>query len=411
MKQSIGLILLQLIGVILSFVSIYLIAGTLPPEIYAITGVYTIISGLIVVFSNTGIETHGFRELLAWKESGHHESIKQLVTQSIVYRTIFASIAFIPLIFYLLYISKYKFHGEHLVLFYIMGFVSISRATNDSIELIHRAFNNYLLPTLSKYIVEVFGKIFAILIFLKFGFLSYIIFVIFLPILVMAPLLYLIKDWIDFKGVFQKKNAIKILKESRTFQVSSYISYIYNYLDQLLVSLFLSVDVLASFSIAKSFLSIGKTFIENIFDPLVQKLVIYKNNFEKLSIEIKKVFKIRSLLVLISIIIFPFFLIYNDTIIKFLNLQKYIFINRYMIFIYLSQIAYLCVKVESNYISLFTSKQYYLKQTLYSATISIFCFLLIILSDVKYLFLNVLIANIILYFIFLNIYNKLKINL
>lgn len=408
MKQSIGLILLQLIGVLLGFVSIFLIAGNLPPELYAITGVYTIISSLIVVFSNTGIETLGFRELLAWKEMGQNEKVRQLVTQSIVYRTIFGAFVFIPLIAYLLYISKYKFHGEHFVLFFTMGIFSISKATIDSIELIHKAFNNYILPTFSKYVVEVLGKIISILIFLKFGFLPYITFVMFLPFVVMIPLLYLIKEWIDFRGVFDRRKAIIVLKESRTFQISSYISYVYNHLDQLLVSLFLSVDVLASFSISKGFLGIGKTLIENIFDPLVQKLVKYKHEVTKFSFELKKVFKIRFILMIISILFFPFYLIYGEYILQILKLQKYVYISKYLLFIYVSQVAYLCIKVEINYISLFSSKKNYLKQTIYSAFISIICLMFIMLLNVKYLFLNVLISNLILILIILKIYRKSK---
>ena len=76
MKQSIGLVILQILGVSLGLVSVFWIAGSLPPKIYAIVGIYNVISTFIVVFSNTGFETYAIRNVLVWQQLGQNDKIK-----------------------------------------------------------------------------------------------------------------------------------------------------------------------------------------------------------------------------------------------------------------------------------------------------------------------------------------------
>ncbi|MFA6738575.1 MAG: hypothetical protein WCR89_07460, partial [Bacteroidales bacterium] len=71
MKQSVGLVILQIFGIILGLVSVFFVAGSLPAEEYALVGVYNVISTIVVVFSNTGFETYAIRNVLDWKEKGN----------------------------------------------------------------------------------------------------------------------------------------------------------------------------------------------------------------------------------------------------------------------------------------------------------------------------------------------------
>jgi O-antigen/teichoic acid export membrane protein len=396
MKQSLGLVILQVFGIALGFVSVFYVAGTLSAEVYAVVGIYNVISIFIVVFSNTGIETYGIRNILALQEIKEDSKIKLIVTQAIFYRTILACIVVFPIVFYAIYVSEQKFQGQYLELFLFMSFLSITKAINDSSILLLRAFNKYFAAALATYSVNVFGRLLALFLFIQFGFNSYIYTIILLPLLVTIPVIYMLREWISLEGVFQKENLLKVFKESKSFALSGYISYAFNFLDQLLVSIFMSAEVLGSFSVAKSIYSISKTFIENIFDPIVQDLVRYKNNSKLIDLKLGKIFKIRNILLLISLLILPFVIIYINELIMVLGLDKYLFLNYFVVFIYLSQIASIAMKVKFNYIALFYEPSFYLRLTIIYALLSILFFTVVIVIDIKFIFSHMLLTNLIL---------------
>lgn len=406
MKQSIGLVILQIVGVSLGLVSVFWIAGSLPSEIYAIVGIYNVISTFIVVFSNTGFETYAIRNVLVWQQTGENDKIKLIVTQAIAYRTILASFVLLPMIGYIVYISANKFDGQYLELFILMGLFSIIKATNDATVLLLRAFNKYFTAALVTYSVNVFGKILALILFFKYGFNVYIFTIIVLPIVITVPALYMMHKWINFKDVFNIKNIIEGFRQSKSFALSSYISYIFNFFDQLIISIFLSPEILGSFTVAKNLLNICKTFIENIFDPLIQNLVRVKNNIQARQFKLKKIFIVRNILLVLSITSIPMVLLYIDEALAIIRLDSYVYLNYFVIFIYFSQIAYVGMKVKHNYIMLFYASNYYLRLTVINASLSILFFIIITAFDVKLVFLYILFTNLCMMFYTSYIYKK-----
>ena len=110
MNQSVKLLILQFFSIGLGFFSVFFVAANIPTKLYAVVGVYEIISGISRVFSNTGLETFAIRNVLLYKKKGKFDKISELVTQSLFLRIILASFLFFKknlLIFfeYLLYIS------------------------------------------------------------------------------------------------------------------------------------------------------------------------------------------------------------------------------------------------------------------------------------------------------------------
>ena len=83
-KKSIYIILIQIIGIVLGFVSVFLVAGDMEPEVYAIVGIYQIVCNLSLVFTGWGIESTLTREALFWKKQGNKEKIKEYTTQALV---------------------------------------------------------------------------------------------------------------------------------------------------------------------------------------------------------------------------------------------------------------------------------------------------------------------------------------
>jgi O-antigen/teichoic acid export membrane protein len=410
MKQSAGLIGLQLVGIVLGLFSVFWIAGSLPPEVYSIVGIYNVISIVIIVFSNTGLETQAIRNILNLREGREHEKIRLLVTQSLTYRFMYACIIFIPMIGYSAYISIYKYDGEYFSLFVFMTIFSIARAINDSTVLLLRAFNQYISAAFVTYTVNVFGKILALMLFFKYGFEYYIYTVIVLPVIITIPVIIKLKEWIHFGGVFKKENIKRSLINSKSFALSSYISYIYNSLDQLIVSLFTSPETIGSFTVAKNILVMGRTFVENIFDPLLQSLVRYRRDNLLLLKKYTRIVTIRNILLFISIAFVPIVLLYTHNIIKLLHIDHYKHINIFIVTIYFSEISHIGVKLKYNMIALFYTPDQYFKLTLINSVISLVFFTIILSLYLKYVFMYVLFTNIIMIFYTRYIYSNYNIS-
>lgn len=394
MKQSIGLIILQITGIVLGVFSVFYTAGTLPSEKYALVGIYTVISSFISVFSNTGLETHAIRNVLLWKEEKNHEAIKLIVTQSLVYRVLLAFGLQLPILVYVWYISNARFNEQYSCLFFLMAGMSIFSALNDSAALLLKSFNMYFASSLTSYTVNVFGRIIALFLFFKFGFLIYINFVLFLPLFVTIPVFYLLRKWISFDGVFLKSNIKRSIQNSKSFAFSAYISYLYNYLDQLLVSIFLSSEILGSFTVAKSLLDMVRTSIENIFDPIMQGLVKYKHKGVELVTRLQRIFQIQKVILIVSVLILPIFLFYLKKIVSILNLESYLYINHYIALIVISQIFHVGMKINLNLITLFMPSKIYLEATILRGLMLLTFFIVILFLKTDLIFLHLVLTNV-----------------
>lgn len=406
MKQSIGLVILQILGIVVGVFSVFYIAGSLPPEVYAVVGIYTVISSFISVFSNTGIETQAIRNVLLWKEENKNDLIKLIVTQSLVYRGGVAILLIIPIIGYSYYVSSTNFNGQYLDLFILMAFMSVFKAVNDSAALLLRSFNLFFISALASYSVNVFGRLIALLLFFQFGFLTYIYFILLLPLLVTVPVVFILRRWISFRGVFVKENLIETVKSTKSFAFSAYLSYLFNYFDQLLVSIFMSPEILGSFSVAKSLLNISKKFIENLFDPIIQGVVKFKNNTKKLTIKLRYIYNIQKIVLLVSFTILPFILFFIEDLLSFINLASYKYLTYFVCFIYLSQIVNIALKVKYYLVTLFFPQAFYLKLTALSALLVVFFFAVISILDMRLLFLHLVLKNTLILFYCNFIYSK-----
>lgn len=407
MKQSIALVILQIISIVLGFVSVFWIASSLPADVYAVTAIYAVISSILLVFSNTGLETYAIRNVLAWEQNKEYEKIKLIITQAVVLRIVLATVLVVPTIGYCYYISKYKFDNQYLSLFITMTFLSIASASSDSMMLILKSFNKYFTAAFAVFVLRVVGKIVALLLFIKYGFDVYIHTVIFLPVIIIIPILFMIGKWIKPNLLFQKRQLIANLKLSKAFTFSAYISYIFNYSDQFLVTVFMTPEMIASFSIGKRLFNMAKQFIENIFDPQLQKLVKVKSNIQQIQLGLNNIFRIRNILLIASVLMTPVLFVSINPIISWIGLLQYPYLNYLLVIIFFSQVLHLTMKVKSNFISIFYHQNYYLKITAVTAIISLIS-LIILLScfNFKYIFMYIVITNLCLTFYSSYIYNK-----
>lgn len=411
MSQSTKLLVLQVFNIIIGFFSTFWVAGELSPEIFAIIGINEVIISFINVFSNTGLETYAIRNVLYWKEQKNDLKIKEVIIQSIVVRCLLSSCLVLPVLFYVVYISKHKFDGQYLGLFITMAFLSIFSAVNNSVVLLLKSFNRYFLSALITSSISIFGKLLALLLFLKFGFATYIITIITIPVIVTVPILFILKDKYSFKMGLWKENLVDNLKESKHFVFSSYVSYLYNFSDQLIISFAFSAEIIGSLSIGKKVFGIFKMVIENIFDPVIQGFIKFKNDSNRLELEMNKILKIKNVLLLLSIFSLPFVFIFREDFLLLLNLGKYPHLDWFLVSIYISIVVLIELKVKYDFVSLFYSSYYYFKLNLFSAILSIiFLTTILALLGIQYIFLYLGLSYLVMVFYTNFIYQKERLN-
>lgn len=386
MKESVKLLILQAVSLSLGLFSVFFVAANIPPELFAVVGVYEVVSNFLRVFSNTGVETLAIRNVLLFKRDKKNDKIKELVTVSIAYRFVFASLWLLPLFGYIYYVSVNKFDNNYFSLFTIMLVSSVFVAVNESIILIFKSFNRYFLAALIQFSVNILGRLIALILFINFGFDYYINFIIMLPFIITIVAVYSIRKWLAIKKFVRSSFLIKNLKLAKHFTLSAYISYVYNMLDQMLVSIFFSPEFLGSFSIGKKMHTILKTIVENIFDPLVQSLVAIKDNPNLLKLKMRKINKLRNICLVILICFLPFVILYTSYFLNLLGIDKYPYLEYFVICIYVSQLFLVGMKVKYDFIMLFFSPVHYLRLTVIFAVMSMLSFVAIILFDLKFVF-------------------------
>lgn len=394
MRQSFYLIALQITAIILGGLSTFYVAFKLPASLFAIIGIQAVISSIILVFSNTGLETIGLRNFLFWKSLNKNKQITIITTQAVFSRFILSLCLGIIMIFYTLYISKTKFHGNYLSLFLLFIISSIFVAINDSFALLLKAHNKFLQAIFSMYFVSVFGKIIALIVFIYFGLRFYLYTIICLPVIIFFYLLILTKQYINIKYLYSSKLILYSLRQSRNFAFTSYFSYLFNNIDQFLVSLVMPLEILGVFTFAKQVQGILNSFISNFFDPLLQKTVAFKAKISELQSHLKTIYKWRNIALLFGFCGIIVFYFNGSNLISLTGLSKYPYLFESLLYIFISLLILLLYKVQYYLIATFTNSITYLKFTVTISSFSLLSFVIFIaLFDEKVIFGYMILTN------------------
>lgn len=371
MKQSIGLIILQVVSILLGFFTVYYVAANVTPTLYAILGVQQVVSSIMLVFSNTGLETVAIRNILNWEKTGNKLKIDIVTSQSFFLRILLAFLLSMILILYVFYMSKNKFDGNYIQFFLLFLISGIFHAANDSMRLILKAHNKYFLSVLSNYFVTVFGKLLALYLFVLYGFEYYIYVLVLLPALVFLPLLYLNFKYIKIKYLFSVSLLKFTLNRSKNFAFTSYFSYFFNFADQLIVTILMPAEIIGVFTFAKKIFSMIKLFIENFFDPILQKSVQYKKDIKSFFKYYRKIKNWRNIFFVLFIIGIIIFAILGKTIISYLKLEQYEFLYNYLLLIFIGFAILILFKIQYALISLFSDSRVFLVFSILVSVITI----------------------------------------
>jgi len=387
MKQSFYLIGLQIIAIIVGLFTTLYVAITLPASLFAIIGIHAIITSIIIVFSNSGIETIALRNFLSWKQKKQNRKIFIYSTHALFIRITLSVLLGLIVIIYAHYISKEKFQGSYFLFFILFIISGIFMAINDSFKSLLKAHNKFIQAMFSHYFVLIFGKAIALAIFVQYGLTSYLYTIILLPIIIFFYLFLLNYKNINIKYFFSKKLIKFTLRQSKLFAFTNYLSFVISNLDQFLVSILMPAEMLGLFSLIKRFMNIITGVISNFFDPLLQKTIKYKGNYIDAKPHLNKIFKWRNLftILMFSSIILYYFIANN--LIEKLDIDHYPYFYENSLFAFIGIFFILLYKIKYYLIAAFTDSVSFLKFTTIVSLLSITSFFVFtLIFDEKYIF-------------------------
>jgi len=405
LKQSYIYLALQVINIFVGlFITLY-IAQNVDVQTFAIFAIYSIVSTLFMTFSFLGYETVLIRNILHWQNTKQFKKIYNLISYAITSRIVVSIVLFIPILVYLYYVSFSKFDNEHFLLFssfIVAGFFS---ALTNANGLILKAFNRYILSFSIMTLSSLFGKLIAIFVFVKIGFYGFITTLILIPIVSFFISFLYLKEYFSFKHIRIKY--FSKYKKYKYFTFSGYLNYFKVSFDQFLVSILLTVEVLAVYNLAKKIEEIGRSVVEGFFDPMIQRIIGYKGNVNKSIDYKKKLYLIKNIFLIVVILFVILFNYYVNEIIALASLEHYVNLNIYLIIASWTPILYLFYKIQSNIIYLFDDQKILFKIDLFVGFITTtIATLFFIFSSEEYIYLNRVIVGIILTLFFIYFYKN-----
>lgn len=379
LRTSFIVVFIQILGMILGLMSIYIIAGDMAPEVYSLVGIYTIVNSVILTFSNLGIETTMMREALYWLEIGDIEKVREYCTQSILSR-LMGFVILMPLIIsYLIYLDYVKYGFECTLLFISFFVGSCISALNDSISLIIRSQGGFVFAQFAQTLNNNAMKFVSILVYIKFGAQAYLYFFALYSIPLLFVFVYRLKDLFSIR-YFRFKDTLQKIIEAKYLFLRSYLDFFKNYADSILVSLLFPTTIMGSYSLFKNFENLIRNVEDGFFDVLSQNIVKYKGNYDAIR-NIEKKYNITRLVAVILIIICIFLFDNNKFfIVNALHLSHYDAIEMIIFTAMIVAVLNLLGKYEISALSLLASSKLNL-------IFGVLCFLVAI-STISLLFIQ-----------------------
>ncbi|HRR96088.1 MAG TPA: oligosaccharide flippase family protein [Candidatus Ratteibacteria bacterium] len=240
----------------------------------AIMGVITNISAVVIGFGLHATSVKLIPEYLSKEENENLSEILQ-ITYILV---IFASIFFV--------FFTFLFSSQISSIFFkspsysnLIKIISFSIFTNKLFETSYHnltAFQKFTEISLLQIMNNVFVRIYALFLYFSSGIEGYLIGLITGQFIISICMIFLTKQYL-FKKI-KEHNFKKILKFSFPFYLNGYIGYGANHADSLIVSIFLSPSLIATYYVVRRFIDYLEIFITSILTPLSPKMVEMKKN-------------------------------------------------------------------------------------------------------------------------------------
>ncbi|KZN58235.1 hypothetical protein N473_05700 [Pseudoalteromonas luteoviolacea CPMOR-1] len=391
MNQSFLFLALQIVNIIVGLFSTVYIAANVEPHFYSLVIVYQIIITFYGCFTSLGYETVLIRNALKW-QNGFANRLTYFVSMSLVIRVAVFFILMLPVFVYSVYIAQSNYHGEYLGVILLFSLSGLFFSFNNWLSLVLKSFNNYIAGFTILTLGSLVTKIVGVWLFVQFGFEYFV-----LVLTIMPALIFLSGVWLVVKYIRPINLSVRrfiFAKRFLGFGTMGYVKYALAQSDRVVVSILLSPEVQAAYGLAKQFQDIGKSFVEGFFDPLIQRVVQYRNDINKSKAHIKFVAKVNALIALLGSIVLVALIVYIDDLIRLLGFTKYNHIETYLIFVLLSSFTYLLYKTPGNLISLFAKPKLLVSVDIIGWLIGMIS--LVVISNsllLEYLYLNRLLTE------------------
>lgn len=349
-KKSIYIVLIQLIGIVLGFVSVFAVAGDMEPAVYSIIGIYQIVCNISVTFTGWGLEGILCREALYWKKNGEIEKVKEYTTQALLTKVV-SGMAVVPLmVIYLMYINITKYDGKYTLLFFFLVIGAITNYIIDSMRNIVRAEGGYVFVQLMSTLNATILKFAGILLYFYFGAMVYLYFYVLSSVPVMICFIIRCRKNISLKYV-QIKPMFKKVFEAKYLWLKSDLEYIRSNIDSLLVSILFPAEIMGSYSIYKSLEQMMRNFIEGFFDVLSQNTVQFKGDEAALNRQERKIKIARNISMCAIIAGIIIYVPHMSWWVSKLNLSNYKGMEWFVLCVAVGGFFYLLGKYEINAIA------------------------------------------------------------
>ncbi|EHH2554857.1 oligosaccharide flippase family protein [Vibrio parahaemolyticus] len=361
LNRSFVMLTLQVISILLGLFTTYYIAKTVEPEQFSIFAIYNMIFTVVATFSFIGFETELSRNALKWIKESSSE-LSEYTSMIFSYRSISWLILFIPNFIYVYFVSQSSYAGHYLEYFVVFIFSSYFYSLTNGIVLILRGMDKYIVAMLIALFSNVLVKFIAISIyFFNKSFDVYIMILSLFPILTTVIGVIYLRSFLNIKIRFDAKACIKKVKKVYRLGLSGYLSYFKHNLDQILMPLILSAELLGTYALCKNIELVAKQAIENIFDPLTQRFVLIKDNVREIHQYLNKLLRVNRFIFILSLLFSIVIMLFINDILSLIEISNYPYIETLLGLSIFSQLVYLFVKVKYNYIYLMFRQEEILK--------------------------------------------------
>lgn len=348
------LLIMKIMDIFLGIFITYKLAISLEENFYLL-GILNMFTMFFLLVGNFGVENVLIRNRLFW-ENNKNEKI--IYYQELAFYV--KNITSIFCIFISMILSYYynfvKYKSNFLILFIVFIFSAYIESQNNTCELLLIAKNKYKKVYFSKLVLNTLIRFFLLYFYKK------IEITFFLSLYALIPIfrfIYLKRFFILKKQNKFNLNMIFIESKKLKFYIfENYIRFFTKIGDQFLVSIFFSSQVLSTYSLIKNLENMGLSFIETIFDPLIQKEVKNKNNIYLLNKNLNKINRDKNILVIIGIFLLFGYYFYANKLIQVFRFDKYLNFREQSLGLGVCLLIYLFLKVKNNSISLFFSPVY-----------------------------------------------------
>ena len=382
-KKGLKVVLIQLLGIAIGVVSLFYIAGEMPPEVYSLIGIYALINGVVTTFSHLGLETRMMREALMWMNVGDMERVKEYTTQSLVSRLIGIIILTPFVLAFLNYINETKYNGEYVMILLTFYLSALLSAFIDSMSIVVRSQGGYVFSTFVRTMNTDVVKVLGILFFWVYGASAYLYFYALSSLPLFLLFLWKVYPCLSLRYIKLGSIKEKIIR-NKYLWLRTDVDYFKTYADSLLVSVVFTPTIMGSYTIYKTLENMCRNVIEGFFDVLAQETVKYKGNHGNLVLVERKIKKVRNLFLLLCAIGVVIFAFSSNWIITLLRLNHYEYITEIFYCIFVVSAIYLIGKYEINIIGLYAGSKTTFKLSIIQMIITIVAFLFVLVMPSLY---------------------------